>query len=61
MLCLSLPPRLRRVFGMNLHPFPDSKQFFWGLIVVMCGIALGIVLGFVWWVRKRRLLFVPQI
>jgi hypothetical protein len=46
---------------MNLHPFPDSKQFFWGLIVVMCGIALGIVLGFVWWVRKRRLLFVPQI
>ncbi|KAI3438509.1 hypothetical protein D9Q98_000937 [Chlorella vulgaris] len=49
------------VFGMNLHPFPDSRQFFWVLIVVMCGIALGIVLGFVWWVRKRRLLFVPQI
>lgn len=46
---------------MNLMPFNTTMGFFWAVIGLMLAVGATIVGGCIWWVRKRRLLFAPQL
>lgn len=49
------------IYGMNLHPYPQSHGYLVGAIVLMSFTGIGIVAGIVAWIRHRRLMFIPTL
>ncbi|PRW58893.1 magnesium transporter MRS2-7 [Chlorella sorokiniana] len=49
------------IYGMNLHPYPQSYGYLVGAIVLMAFAGIGLVAGIVAWIRHRRLMFIPTL